>query len=36
VAYFDDVAQVVSGGTSSTLAMEGSTEKQQFEVLAGT
>ncbi|HEX9705945.1 MAG TPA: isocitrate lyase [Gemmatimonadales bacterium] len=33
--YFDEVTQVVSGGRSSTLAMEGSTEKEQFEVLAG-
>jgi isocitrate lyase len=30
VGYFDDVAQVISGGTSSTLAMEGSTEREQF------
>ena len=30
VGYFDEVAQVISGGTSSTLAMEGSTERQQF------
>jgi isocitrate lyase len=29
-AYFDEVAQTISGGTSSTTAMEGSTEKQQF------
>ena len=28
--YFDAVAQVVSGGTSSTLALEGSTEAAQF------
>jgi isocitrate lyase len=28
--YFDQVAQVVSGGAGSTLAMEGSTEKAQF------
>jgi isocitrate lyase len=28
--YFDQVAQVVSGGESSTLALEGSTEKAQF------
>ncbi len=28
--YFDQVAQVVSGGASSTLALEGSTEKEQF------
>ena len=33
--YFDEVTQVVTGGRSSTLAMEGSTEKEQFEVLAG-
>lgn len=29
--YFDDVAQVVSGGTSSTTALRGSTEEEQFE-----
>lgn len=28
--YFDEVAQVISGGRASTLAMEGSTEKEQF------
>ncbi|MDC3413447.1 isocitrate lyase [Aquibacillus sp. 3ASR75-286] len=28
--YFDEVAQVVSGGTSSTTALKGSTEEQQF------
>ncbi len=28
--YFDAVSQVVTGGTSSTLALEGSTEKEQF------
>ncbi|HEV2166182.1 MAG TPA: isocitrate lyase [Thermoplasmata archaeon] len=30
-AYFDDVAQVLSGGMVSTLAMAGSTEASQFE-----
>ena len=30
-AYFDDVAQVIAGGDSSTLALEESTERQQFE-----
>ncbi len=29
--YFDDVAGVISGGTSSTLALRGSTEEAQFE-----
>jgi isocitrate lyase len=29
--YFDQVAQVVSGGESSTLALRGSTEEAQFE-----
>ncbi|MEY9868667.1 isocitrate lyase [Peribacillus sp. B2I2] len=29
--YFDEVAQVVSGGTSSTTALEGSTETEQFQ-----
>jgi isocitrate lyase len=28
--YFDEVAQIISGGTASTLALEGSTEKDQF------
>jgi malate synthase len=28
--YFDDVAQVISGGHASTLALEGSTERAQF------
>jgi isocitrate lyase len=30
-SYFDEVAAVLSGGTASTLAMEGSTEKEQFQ-----
>lgn len=29
--HFDAVSQVVSGGVSSTTAMEGSTERAQFE-----
>lgn len=29
--YFDEVAQVVAGGTSSTTALKGSTEAEQFE-----
>jgi isocitrate lyase len=29
--YFDDVAQVISGGTSSLSALHGSTEREQFE-----
>ena len=29
--YFDDVAQVISGGSSSTLALEDSTEEAQFK-----
>lgn len=28
--YFDEIAQIVSGGQASTLALEGSTEKDQF------
>ena len=28
--WFDEVAQVIAGGTASTLALEGSTEKAQF------
>ncbi len=30
VGYFDDVTQVVAGGQSSTTALEGSTEQEQF------
>ncbi|WFA05157.1 isocitrate lyase [Bacillus sp. HSf4] len=30
-SYFDEVAQVVSGGTSSTTALKGSTEAEQFQ-----
>lgn len=30
--YFDEVAQVITGGNSSTLAMRGSTEEEQFTV----
>jgi isocitrate lyase len=29
--YFDEVAKVVSGGTSSTTALAGSTEEAQFD-----
>ena len=29
-AYFDEVAEIISGGTASTLSMEGSTEREQF------
>ena len=29
-SYFDDVSQVLSGGLTTTLAMEGSTESEQF------
>lgn len=29
--YFDEVAQVISGGTSSTTALSGSTEEEQFQ-----
>ncbi len=29
--YFDEVAKIVSGGAVSTLALEGSTEVDQFE-----
>ena len=28
--YFDEVAQVITGGTSSTTALKGSTEEEQF------
>ncbi|HTZ61948.1 MAG TPA: isocitrate lyase [Thermoplasmata archaeon] len=33
--YFDDVAQVLSGGLTSTLAMDGSTEAEQFHARSG-
>jgi len=33
-AYFDEIAQVITGGDASTLAMAGSTEKEQFQELA--
>jgi isocitrate lyase len=29
-SYFDDVTQVVQGGESSTIALHGSTEDEQF------
>ena len=32
--YFDEVAQVISGGLSSTLALKGSTEESQFDLEA--
>jgi isocitrate lyase len=32
VGYFDDVTQTISGGQSSTTALEGSTEKAQFHL----
>jgi isocitrate lyase len=31
--YFDRIAQVVSGGAASTLAMRGSTEEEQFHAV---
>lgn len=30
VGYFDEITQVVTGGRSSTIALEGSTEREQF------
>ena len=30
VGYFDEVAQVIAGGKSSTTALGGSTEQEQF------
>ena len=30
--YFDEVAQVISGGTTSTAALKGSTEEEQFTI----
>jgi len=30
-AYFDEITQVITGGDASTLAMAGSTEKEQFQ-----
>ena len=32
VGYFDEITQIVHGGRSSTVALEGSTEKEQFSV----
>jgi isocitrate lyase len=32
--YFDDVAQVIAGGASSTTALHGSTEQEQFHPCA--
>ena len=29
--YFDDVSQVIAGGQSSTTALTGSTEEEQFQ-----
>jgi isocitrate lyase len=34
--YFDQVLETISSGTSSTLALRGSTEEQQFEAVAAT
>jgi isocitrate lyase len=34
--YFDQVAQAVSGGESSTLALKGSTEEEQFDASSGS
>src|SRR5205807_337172 len=34
--YFDEVSQVISGGTSSTLSMEGSTEREQVTEIPPT
>ena len=34
--YFDEVAQVITGGTSSTTALKGSTEEAQFTKGRGT
>lgn len=34
-SYFDEISQIVSGGTSSTTAMEGSTEAEQFQTVKG-
>ncbi len=31
--YFDEVAQVISGGSSSTLGLKGSTEETQFQTV---
>ncbi|MBT2581623.1 isocitrate lyase [Planococcus sp. ISL-109] len=34
-SYFDEISQIVSGGTSSTTAMQGSTETDQFQKTKG-
>jgi isocitrate lyase len=31
VEYFDEISKIISGGKASTVAMEGSTEKDQFK-----
>jgi isocitrate lyase len=31
VEYFDEVSKIISAGKASTVAMEGSTEKDQFK-----
>jgi len=33
--YFDEVAQTISGGKSSTTALKGSTEEAQFAFVPG-
>ena len=33
--YFDQITQVITGGQSSVLAMEGSTEEEQFKRVKG-
>jgi hypothetical protein len=33
--YFDEVAQAISGGKSSTTALKGSTEEAQFAFVPG-
>ena len=35
VGYFDEIARVIGGGTSSTIALEGSTEQTQFAEMQG-
>jgi isocitrate lyase len=30
--YFDEIAQIIAGGRSSTLALKGSTEEAQFSL----
>jgi len=36
VPYFDEITEIVTGGRSSSIAMKGSTEEEQFQTIART